>query len=86
MRGKVHDCLRPVLAEDSIYSRPVSQVSLDKDGVRVNGSLVALVEIVEDDYRLAGFDELLGDNAADIAGATCYQDLHGCPPGWKREW
>jgi hypothetical protein len=61
-----------MLVEDSIYSRPVSQVSLDKDRVRVNSGPVALVEIVEDDYRLAGFDELLSNNAADVARATRY--------------
>ncbi len=52
----MHNCLRPVLAEQCIYSSPVSQVPLDENRIWMNGSPMALVKIIEDDDRLAGFN------------------------------
>jgi hypothetical protein len=68
----MHNCFRPVLSERSIYSNPVCQVPLHEDRVRVNGSPMTLEEIIEDDNRLAGVDELLNDDTADVASATSY--------------
>ena len=70
VRGKVHNRLRLVLLHYCVDRRSIGQVALDEDGLGMNGSPVPLVEIVENDNRFAGLDELLDDDTADIAGAT----------------
>jgi hypothetical protein len=43
---------------------------------------MTLEKIIEDDNRLAGFDELLNDDATNVTSTTSYQDFHRCPPIW----
>jgi hypothetical protein len=41
-------------------------------------------QAIDDDHLMAGQDELLDGDAADIASATRYQDTHG--HSFSREW
>jgi len=72
----MHDGLRAMLAEHSLYRSPVGQVPLDEGRIRVNRGPVALVKVIEDHHRFAGLDELFYSDAANVACAAGYENLH----------
>ena len=42
-----------------------------------DGGAVAAREVVEHDHLVAGLEQLLGDDRADVAGAAGDEELHG---------
>jgi hypothetical protein len=68
-----------VLLEDRLQPDNVSQVALDEDCLRVYGISMPLAQIIVYDHPLARFDQLLDDNAADVACPTGDQNIHFLP-------
>ena len=53
------------------------QVALDEFGARIERLAVALGQVVEDRDLVAGLEQLLHANAADVAGAAGDEYFHG---------
>ena len=54
----------------------VGQVALDERGARIERQAMALGQVVEDGDLMAGVDQLLGANAADVARAARDENMH----------
>ena len=66
----VDDRLGLLLAEGSAQDVCVEEVGADEARLGVDGRAVALREVVVDRDLVAVFDQLFGDDAADVAGAA----------------
>jgi len=55
----------------------IREVALDEPGAGIDGGAVPLGEIVEDGYGMAGIEEFLNADRADVSGAAGDEDVHG---------
>jgi hypothetical protein len=62
--------------EHSVERGLVAKVRLEELGAWGNGSAMSRLQVIDHDNVVAGADELLSNDAADIAGATRYENPH----------
>ena len=75
-RREVQDALDVPAREDRTQSITVADVGLDEGSALRNGRAMAPAEVVDDDHVVAILNQLLGDDAADVAGAAGDHELH----------
>jgi len=80
VRSEVHHGFGLVRAEHGADDRGVRQVALDERRLRVDGRAMPLVQVVQHDDRLAGANQLLDHDAANVARPAGDQDLHESLP------
>src|SRR5579871_279189 len=68
--GHVHDAIEFVFLEDALEGCVIAGVAFDEFRALWHGGSVAVAEIVVDDDVVATSEELRGDDAADVSGAS----------------
>ena len=74
--GEVHDGVGGEALDGGIDGGGVAQVAADEMRTGLDGGLVPLLEIVEDEDRVAAPKEDLRGDAANVAGAAGDEDFH----------
>ena len=72
--GEVHDGLGLRLMQGQLDRLDVGEIPLEEGRPRVDGEPVPLGEVVKDGHGVAGIQELLDADAADVAGSAGDQD------------
>jgi len=76
----VNNGFNPVSRQRFLQRRSIGQISLYKCGAINESFAVTLIKAVIHDDFVAVFQQFFSDHAADITGATCYQNFHWGTP------
>jgi hypothetical protein len=74
--GEVEDGLRRGAVEAGIERRRVGEVDPYEGRARWHGGGVPFAQVIDDDNLMALGDELVGDDAPDVAGAARDDETH----------
>src|SRR5207245_2739236 len=74
--GEMHDCIRSLLRQRFLDRLSILQIAFDKFGAGIDCAAVPFSQVIENRDAVAFIKQLLGANAANIAGASGNEDLH----------
>ena len=79
--GEVHDGVDAMAGKDRIQSGAIGGVSHYQFGAGRHGGAVPAREVVVDNDRVPGREQLRAHHSANVARSTSHQDFHVQPPG-----